>query len=63
MHSNKSCPAYAVVGYETAYLKTHYPVEFMATLMTSVMGEPKHIAKYMKNCAEMGIEVFASERA
>ena len=56
---NKShAAAYAVVGYETAYLKTHYPVEFMAALMTSVMGEPKHIAKYMKNCAEMGIEVL-----
>ncbi len=56
---NKShAAAYAVVGYETAYLKTHYPVEFMAALMTSVMGEPRHIAKYMKNCAEMGIEVL-----
>lgn len=56
---NKShAAAYAVVGYETAYLKTHYPVEFMAALMTSVMGESKHIAKYMKNCAEMGIEVL-----
>ncbi len=56
---NKShAAAYAVLGYETAYLKTHYPVEFMAALMTSVMGEPAHIAKYMKNCAEMGIEVL-----
>ncbi len=56
---NKShAAAYAVVGYETAYLKTYYPVEFMAALMTSVMGESAHIASYMRNCAEMGIEVL-----
>lgn len=56
---NKShAAAYAVVGYQTAYLKTYYPVEFMAALMTSVMGEPAHIADYMKNCSEMGIEVL-----
>lgn len=56
---NKShAAAYAVVGYETAYLKTYYPVEFMAALMTSVMGESGHIANYMRNCSEMGIQVL-----
>lgn len=56
---NKShAAAYAVVGYETAYLKTYYPVEFMAALMTSVMNDPHQIADYMKNCSEMGIEVL-----
>ena len=56
---NKShAAAYAVVGYETAYLKAHYPVEFMAALMTSVMGDGKQIAKYIRNCNDMGIEVL-----
>ena len=56
---NKShAAAYAVLAYETAYLKVHYPVEFMAALMTSVMGDSDSIAKYMRNCSEMGIEVL-----
>ncbi|NLD19835.1 MAG: DNA polymerase III subunit alpha [Clostridiales bacterium] len=56
---NKShAAAYAVIAYETGYLKSHYPVEFMAALMTSVMGDPQDIANYMRNCTEMGIEVL-----
>ena len=56
---NKShAAAYAVVAYETGYLKKHYPVEFMAALMTSVMGDAKMIARYIRNCSEMGIEVL-----
>lgn len=56
---NKShAAAYAVVAYETAYLKVHYPVEFMAAVMTSVMGDSGQIAKYIRNCNEMGIEVL-----
>lgn len=56
---NKShAAAYAVVAYETGYLKAHYPVEFMAALMTSVMGDAGSIAKYMRNCTDMGIEVL-----
>ncbi|MDO4544772.1 MAG: DNA polymerase III subunit alpha [Bacillota bacterium] len=56
---NKShAAAYAVVAYETGYLKAHYPVEFMAALMTSVMGDVSSIAAYMRNCTEMGIEVL-----
>ena len=56
---NKSHAAvYAVVAYETGYLKKYYPVEFMAALMTSVMGDAKAVAKYIRNCREMGIEVL-----
>ena len=56
---NKShAAAYAVLAYETGYLKCHYPVEFMAALMTSVMGDAGQISKYIRNCAEMGIEVL-----
>ena len=56
---NKShAAAYAVVAYETGYLKVHYPVEYMAALMTSVMGDAKSISSYMRNCTEMGIEVL-----
>ena len=56
---NKShAAAYAVVAYETGYLKAHYPVEFMAALMTSVMGDSDSIAKYMRNCTEMDIQVL-----
>jgi len=56
---NKShAAAYAVIAYQTAYLKRYYPVEFMAALMTSVMGDVNQIAKYIRNCNEMGIEVL-----
>lgn len=55
---NKShAAAYGVLAYETAYLKCYYPKEFMAALMTSVMGDAAQIAKYIRNCSEMGIEV------
>ena len=56
---NKShAAAYAVIGYQTAYLKTHYPVEFMAALMTSAIGTPENVAEYIKNAKDMGIEVL-----
>lgn len=56
---NKShAAAYAVVAYETGYLKAHYPVEFMAALMTSVMGDVKQVSRYIRNCSDMGIEVL-----
>ena len=56
---NKShAAAYAVVAYETAWLKCHYPAEFMAALMTSVSDEPKKIALYLRNCRENGIRVL-----
>ena len=53
---NKShAAAYAVLSYETAYLKCHYPTEFMAALMSSMAGDAKHTADYVRNCREMGI--------
>jgi DNA polymerase-3 subunit alpha len=56
---NKShAAAYAVLTYRTAYLKVYYPTEFMAALMTSMIGDAAQIAKYARNCAEMGIEVL-----
>ncbi len=57
---NKShAAAYAVLAYETAFLKVYYPVEFMAALLTSVMGDASKIALYIRNCKEMDIKVMA----
>ncbi|MCR5768685.1 MAG: DNA polymerase III subunit alpha [Lachnospiraceae bacterium] len=49
---------YAVVGYQTAYLKTYYPVEFMAALMTSVIENTGKVAQYIHKCRQMGIELI-----
>lgn len=55
---NKSHAAcYAVITYRTAYLKTYYPVEFMAALMTSVIDNTDKVAGYMYSCQQMGIEL------
>ena len=55
---NKShSAAYALVSYQTAYLKTHYPVEFMAALLTSETSKPENVVKYIAECKEMGIGV------
>ncbi len=55
---NKShSAAYALVAYQTAYLKTHYPVEFMAALLTSETSKPESVVKYIGECREMGIKV------
>jgi DNA polymerase-3 subunit alpha len=55
---NKShSAAYAQVAYQTAYLKTHYPVEFMAALLTSETSKPENVVKYIGECKEMGIRV------
>jgi DNA polymerase-3 subunit alpha len=55
---NKShSAAYALLAYQTAYLKTHYPVEFMAALLTSVTGNTDDVVKYINECREMGIAV------
>jgi len=59
---NKShSAAYALVAYHTAYLKTHYPVEFMAALLTSVTGKTEDVVKYIAEAREMGIEVLAPD--
>lgn len=56
---NKShAAAYAVVAYQTAYLKCHYPVEFMAALMTSVKDNTAKVISYTMNCKDLGIEIL-----
>ena len=56
---NKSHAAcYAVVAYQTAYLKFYYPVEFMAALLTSVIDNPKKVSEYILTCRSMGINIL-----
>ncbi len=56
---NKSHAAcYAVVAYQTAYLKYYYPLEFMAALMTSVMDNGRKAAEYILTCRQMGISIL-----
>ena len=56
---NKShAAAYGVIAYETAYLKAYYPVEFMAALITSVMGNTDKVVEYIRECNALGIEVL-----
>ncbi len=55
---NKShSAAYALLAYHTAWLKTHYPVEFMAALLTSETSKPESVVKYISECREMNIPV------
>ena len=56
---NKShAAAYAVVSYQTAFLKYYYPVEYMAALMTSVIDNPGKVAEYIYTCRQMGISIL-----
>jgi len=56
---NKShAAAYAVVAYQTAYLKYHYPVEYMAALLTSVQDHVTKVSEYIMTCRRMGIEIL-----
>ena len=56
---NKShAAAYALVAYQTAYLKYYYPVEFMAALITSVIDNPPKVAEYILTCRQMGIRIL-----
>jgi DNA polymerase-3 subunit alpha len=56
---NKShAAAYAVVSYQTAYLKYYYPVEYMAALMTSVIDNSAKVSEYIVNCRAMGIQIL-----
>lgn len=56
---NKShAAAYAVVAYQTAFLKYYYPVQFMAALMTSVIEMPNKVAEYILVCRQMGIKIL-----
>ena len=55
---NKShSAAYSLLAYHTAWLKTHYPVEFMAALLTSETSKPENVVKYIGECKELGIAV------
>ncbi len=59
---NKShSTAYAFLAYQTAYLKYHYPAEFMAALFSSVMGNQDKISDYIKASREIGIEILAPD--
>jgi DNA polymerase-3 subunit alpha len=56
---NKShSAAYAMITYQTAYLKTHYPVEFMAALLTSEAENTDKVVRYISECRDMGIDVL-----
>lgn len=56
---NKSHAAcYAIVSYQTAYLKYYYPLEFMAALMTSVLDNVNKVSEYILTCRQMGIEIL-----
>lgn len=50
--------AYAVVAYRTAWLKYYYPVEFMAALLSSVMGDTNSVSLYIQECKRLGLEVL-----
>ncbi len=52
---------YAFIAYQTAYMKTHWPVEFMAALLTYEMGNIDKVVDYIGECSQMGIEVMAPD--
>lgn len=59
---NKSHSAgYAVIAYQTAYLKAHYPEEFMAALISSEIGKPDKMPVFMNEVRDMGFEIFAPD--
>ena len=59
---NKShSAAYAIVAYQTAYLKAHYPVEFMAALLTSIMDSADRVSFYIAECKRMNIAVLTPD--
>jgi len=59
---NKShAAAYALIGYQTAWLKVHYPVQFMAALLSAVMGNASKVSEYIDECKKMGISMLAPD--
>ncbi|MBQ5800519.1 MAG: DNA polymerase III subunit alpha, partial [Clostridia bacterium] len=59
---NKShAAAYAVISYRTAYLKAHYPKEYMSAMLTSVFGNAAKMNEYVSECSRMGIQVLAPD--
>ena len=57
--SHAAC--YALIGYQTAYLKAHWPVEFMAALLTSDYGDSDRVAIEIEECRNMGIKIMAPD--
>ena len=56
---NKShATAYAIISYQTAYLKAHYPAEYMAALLTSVQDNLTKLSEYINECTKLGIKVL-----
>jgi DNA polymerase-3 subunit alpha len=56
---NKShSAAYALISYQTAYLKAHHPVEFMAALLSTVMGNADKVVQYITECRDLGIRIL-----
>jgi DNA polymerase-3 subunit alpha len=59
---NKShSAAYAMISYQTAYLKTHYPVEYMCAFLTSVIDHQERVVFYIRECRKMGIAILAPD--
>jgi DNA polymerase-3 subunit alpha len=56
-NKSHSC-AYALLAYQTAYLKTHYPVEFMAAMLTSETGNTEKVVKYIHEARSMGVQAL-----
>ena len=50
--------SYAIVVYRTAYMKRHYPQQYMAALLTSILGNSGKVAEYIAECREMGIQLL-----
>lgn len=50
--------AYGVLAFQTAYLRAHYPVQFMAAMLTAVMGNQRKVAEYVDDCRKMGIPIL-----
>ncbi len=50
--------AYAMLAYQTAYLKYYYPVEYMVSLITSIMGSSNSVALYIRECKRLGVEIL-----
>ncbi len=58
---NKShAAAYAVLAYQTSYLKANYPTEFLAAMLTGVMASAEKVALYIQDCKDLGVEVFTA---
>ncbi len=55
---NSHSAAYSIVAYQTAYLKAHYPAEFMAAVMTSEMGDAKKLAVALEEARRMGLDIL-----